>query len=138
MNTVFSTFQLDWFAYFFLNWIMLKGFVGLKISIIIPVFNVENYLPKMINSILSQQIRDFEIILIDDGSTDSSGKICDNYSKQHKNIHVIHQYNRGASFARNKGITLAKGKYIFFLDADDELRKNIVAIYGAKHLEEIL
>lgn len=73
MNTVFSTFQLDWFAYFFLNWIMLKGFVGLKISIIIPVFNVENYLPKMINSILSQQIRDFEIILIDDGSTDSSG-----------------------------------------------------------------
>lgn len=124
MNTVFSTFQLDWFAYFFLNWIMLKGFVGLKISIIIPVFNVENYLPKMINSILSQQIRDFEIILIDDGSTDSSGKICDNYSKQHKNIHVIHQYNRGASFARNKGITLAKGKYIFFLDADDELRKN--------------
>lgn len=53
MNTVFSTFQLDWFAYFFLNWIMLKGFVGLKISIIIPVFNVENYLPKMINSILS-------------------------------------------------------------------------------------
>lgn len=78
----------------------------------------------MINSILSQQISDFEIILIDDGSTDSSGKICDDYSKQHKNIHVIHQYNRGASFARNKGITLAKGKYIFFLDADDEVRNN--------------
>lgn len=98
--------------------------MNLKVSIIIPVFNVEDYLPKMINSILSQRINEFEIILIDDGSTDLSSNICDAYSAKYKNIRVIHQYNEGASNARNKGISLAKGDYIFFLDADDEVRAN--------------
>lgn len=96
----------------------------MEISIIIPVFNVEDYLPKMINSILSQLVKGFEIILIDDGSTDTSGEICDTYSKKYKNISVIHQCNEGASSARNKGIGIAKGKYMFFLDADDEVRVN--------------
>lgn len=96
----------------------------MKISVIIPVFNVENYLPKMIDSILSQQEKNFEIILIDDGSTDASGEVCDNYARIYNNIRTVHQRNKGASSARNEGIKLAKGEYLFFLDADDEVRKN--------------
>lgn len=99
----------------------------MKISIIIPVFNVENYLSKMLNSILSQQIEEFEIILIDDGSTDSSGKLCDIYSEKYDNICVIHQSNKGVSSARNVGIGLAKGDYLFFIDADDEVKDSYFA-----------
>lgn len=87
-------------------------------SIIIPVYNVEAYLDKCIKSILCQTFKDFEIILIDDGSTDASGEICDRYDN-HKNIKVFHQKNHGSSSARNKGLEIAKGKFVIFIDSDD-------------------
>lgn len=89
------------------------------VSVIIPCYNVENYLGKCINSVLAQTYKNYEIILIDDGSTDNSGKICDEYSKKEKKISVYHQPNSGVSRSRNIGIRKAKGKYILFLDADD-------------------
>lgn len=90
-------------------------------SIIIPVFNTEKYLKECIDSILNQSNKDFEIILIDDGSTDRSGEICDLYKKKESRIKVIHQDNEGPSKARNYGIDIAIGKYIMFIDSDDYL-----------------
>ena len=92
-----------------------------KISIIIPVYNVENYLVRTIKSLENQTIKDIEIILINDGSTDNSGKICDELYRNNKNIKVIHQENKGVSNARNAGIDIASGEYITFMDADDEI-----------------
>lgn len=89
------------------------------ISIIVPVYNVEKYLDECIQSIVSQSYTDWECILIDDGSTDTSGIICDKWSKQDKRIRVIHQPNQGVSAARNIGINNAKGQYINFIDSDD-------------------
>lgn len=89
-------------------------------SIIIPIYNVEKYLDKCIESVVSQTYEDYEIILIDDGSTDSSGNICDLYKRRFDNkIKVIHQENGGVSKARNTGISYAQGIYIIFLDSDD-------------------
>lgn len=90
-----------------------------KISVIIPVFNSEKYLEKALESILFQTFNDFEIICIDDGSTDNSLKICYKEAEKDTRIKVICQGNKGVSFARNKGIKAAKGDYIIFLDADD-------------------
>lgn len=89
------------------------------ISLIVPVYNVEKYLHKCINSILNQTFSNFELLLINDGSIDQSGKICDYYSKKHESIKVLHQKNQGASSARNLGIDYAVGQYICFIDADD-------------------
>lgn len=89
------------------------------ISIIIPVYNVEKYLCQCIDSVLLQTYTNIEIIMINDGSTDSSGDICDNYSKKDARITVIHKENGGVSSARNIGIEHAQGKYILFIDADD-------------------
>lgn len=89
------------------------------ISIIVPVYNVEKYLPKCIDSILAQTYKNFELILVDDGSPDNSGVICDVYSKLDSRIKVIHQVNRGVSAARNAGLKIANGKYIGFVDPDD-------------------
>lgn len=89
------------------------------LSIVIPVYNVEQYLVRCINSILRQSYKDFEIILIDDGSTDNSGKICDQYVNIDNRIKVIHQTNCGVSSARNAGLSFCKGMYITFVDADD-------------------
>lgn len=89
------------------------------ISVIIPVYNVEKYLNQCINSVLNQGVKDIEIILINDGSTDNSGKICDEYAIKDNRIKVIHKENGGLSDARNSGINLAKGKYLLFLDSDD-------------------
>lgn len=91
-----------------------------KISIIIPVYNVELYLRTAIDSALNQTYENKEIILVDDGSTDQSGKICDKYAEQYDCITVIHQENGGLSAARNTGIANSKGDYIAFLDSDDE------------------
>ena len=88
-------------------------------SIIVPVYNVENELGKCIDSILAQSIEDFELILIDDGSTDNSGKICDAYEKKDKRIKVIHKINGGVSSARNSGLDIANGDCITFIDSDD-------------------
>ena len=89
------------------------------ISVIVPVYNVESYLKRCINSILCQTYRDFEIILVDDGSNDKSGKICDEYVKEDNRVRVIHKKNGGLSTARNAGIDAAKGTYLFFVDSDD-------------------
>lgn len=96
----------------------------LFISVIIPVYNVENYLRKSINSILEQTYKNYELILIDDGSTDSSGKICDEYANKYECIKVFHQKNAGLSAARNKGIDVSSGNYICFLDSDDWYSNN--------------
>ncbi len=91
------------------------------ISIIVPVYNVEKYIEKCINSITNQTYKKIEIILIDDGSTDGSGKMCDEYALMDKRVKVIHKENAGVSSARNLGINMANGEWISFVDADDWL-----------------
>lgn len=93
----------------------------LEISVIVPVYNVERYLRRCVDSILAQTFRDIEVILVDDGSTDSSGKICDEYSKIDDRIVVFHKENGGVSSARNLGLEHARGKYVMFCDSDDEV-----------------
>lgn len=89
-----------------------------KVSVIIPIYNAENYLKKCIESVLHQTLQGVEIILVDDGSTDGSGAICDQYSV-FQNIKVLHQENKGLSAARNTGLDAATGDYVAFLDSDD-------------------
>ena len=89
------------------------------ISVIVPVYKVEEYLPACIRSILRQTYRDFELILVDDGSPDRCGEICDEFAMKDKRIRVIHQENGGVSRARNVGIDLARGEWIAFVDSDD-------------------
>ena len=90
-----------------------------RISIIIPVYNVENHIQKCLDSLLCQTYQNLEIILIDDGSTDASPSICDRYANKYQNITCIHQNNKGASAARNRGKAIATGDYMHFLDSDD-------------------
>lgn len=90
-----------------------------SLSIIIPVYNVEKYLKECVKSVLMQSIKDFEILLIDDGSKDSSGKLCDEIASTDSRIRVYHKPNGGLSSARNYGIDRALGEYIIFLDSDD-------------------
>lgn len=94
------------------------------ISIIVPVYNAENRLRNTLESILSQSSDDYEIILINDGSKDNSRDICDEFADKYNHIRVIHQENAGPSVARNRGILEAKGKYLGFVDADDQLDKD--------------
>ena len=98
------------------------------ISVIVPIYNVEEYLPACIESILNQTYRDLEILLIDDGSTDNSGKICDEYAEKDKRCIVIHQQNKGLSGARNTGLDNAKGEYISFIDGDDYIHPQMLEI----------
>lgn len=95
-----------------------------KITIIVPVYNAENYIKKCIVSIISQTYNDWECLLIDDGSTDKSFDICKEYEKKDKRIRVIHKENGGVSSTRNRGIIESKGDWVFFLDADDYLMTN--------------
>ena len=97
----------------------------LKYSVIIPVYNVENYLHRCINSILVQEYTDLEILLIDNGSTDSSGSICDTYANEYSNISAYHIENHGVGSARNFGLAKAQGEFICFVDADDYLVGNL-------------
>lgn len=99
-----------------------------KLSIIIPIYNVEKYLERCINSIINQNTNECEIILVDDGSTDSSSNICDSYSSQYDYIRTIHQINQGLSCARNTGINKAKGDYIWFIDGDDYIANNALHV----------
>lgn len=94
------------------------------ISVIVPIYNVEKYLPRCINSILAQTFTDFELLLIDDGSNDNSGKICDEFAEIDNRIRVFHKENGGVSSARNFGIDNANGQWIYFSDADDRVDKN--------------
>ena len=93
------------------------------VSIIVPVYNTEAYLPDCLDSIVNQTYKDIEIILVDDGSTDNSGRICDEYAKQDNRIVVIHKENGGVSSARNRGIDISNGKFICFIDSDDTIDK---------------
>ena len=89
------------------------------ISVIVPVYNVEKYLKRCVDSILSQTFTDFELILVDDGSPDNCGKICDDYAMKDNRVKVIHKENTGVSDSRNKGLDIANGQYITFCDSDD-------------------
>ena len=99
-----------------------------EISIIVPVYNVEHYLENCIESILNQTFKDFELILVDDGSTDNSCKICDIYEKKDSRIKVIHKNNGGLSSARNAGLDIACGKYVGFIDSDDSIHPRMYEI----------
>lgn len=94
------------------------------ISVIVPVYKVEAYLPACVDSILSQTFSDFELILVDDGSPDACGAMCDGYARENSRIHVIHQENGGLSAARNAGLDIAKGKYVTFVDSDDVIMRD--------------
>lgn len=98
------------------------------ISIITPAYNVEGYLSKCLNSILNQTFRDYELILIDDGSTDNTGKICDEFAQRDPRIRLIHQENMGVSDSWNKGVEIAKGEYIGFVDSDDYIHPQMYEI----------
>ena len=93
-------------------------------SIIIPVYNVEKYLSQCLDSILNQDFTDFELILVDDGSTDRSGEICDQYKSKDSRVNVIHQENSGQATARNAGTKASKGEYIIYIDSDDFIISN--------------
>lgn len=99
-----------------------------KISVIIPVYNVKKYLNRCVDSILNQTLMDFELILVDDGSTDGSGLICDNYEKRDRRIKVIHKSNSGQGEARNRGIDIALGEYLHFVDSDDWIHPQMLEV----------
>ena len=95
------------------------------ISVIVPVYQCEKYLSRCIDSILNQTFSDLEIVLIDDGSTDQSPRICDEYKKQDNRVKVVHQENKGVAAARNSGLDIAKGNYITFVDSDDYIEPDM-------------
>ncbi|VYT31187.1 putative glycosyltransferase EpsJ [uncultured Blautia sp.] len=104
-----------------------------KVSVIVPVYKVERYLERCVYSLIKQTYTDIEIILVDDGSPDQSGKICEELAKQDSRIHVIHQKNKGLSAARNAGLSVSSGKYISFVDSDD-----VVSIYFLEVLVNLM
>ena len=120
------------------------------ISVVVPIYNVEQYLDRCISSIVAQTYRELEILLIDDESTDSSPKICDRWARKDERIRVIHKTNAGAGMARNTGIEHASGKYMCFFDSDDYVAPNAietaynaavkhqadVVVYGAARVDE--
>ena len=112
----------------------------MKLSIIVPVYNVEAFLTKCVDSMLAQDLPadDYEIIIVDDGSTDGSGALADALAAEHGNIRVIHQRNRGLSGARNAGIPIASGTYVMFVDSDDFLCPNVLGtLVGLMESKEV-
>lgn len=101
-----------------------------KVSVIVPVYMAEQYIERCIDSVINQSFQDFELILIDDGSSDNCGNICDEYAKADMRIKVIHQKNKGVSAARNRGLAVATGTYVVFIDSDDWV--------GRDYLEDLL
>lgn len=99
-----------------------------KISVIVPVYNVEKYLNECVDSILAQTFTDFELILVDDGSRDNSGAICDEYASKDERISVIHQENQGQAASRNTAVAIAKGEWIHFVDSDDLIHPQMLEI----------
>jgi len=114
----------------------------MKISVIIPVYNVEQYLEQCINSIIKQTYSNLEILLVNDGSTDSSGKVCDELASNDSRVKVIHQINGGVSSARNTGMDAASGDYITFVDSDDWLEagmyQNMIGIVSKQNAPDIV
>lgn len=98
-----------------------------KVSVIIPVYKVEQYLPACLDSVSNQTFQDFELILVDDGSPDTCGAMCDAYAQEHPNTKVIHQQNMGLSEARNQGVKIATGEYVTFIDSDDYVSADYLA-----------
>ena len=96
------------------------------LSVVVPCYNVEGYLSRCLSSLVHQDIDGsaYEVIAVDDGSTDSTGEICDRYAKEYPQVKVVHQANRGVGAARNAGLDLARGKYLLFVDADDFMVEN--------------
>jgi len=109
----------------------------LKYSVIIPVYNVEKYIDRCLKSIISQNYDDLEIIVIDNGSTDSSGSICDTYASEYSNISVYHIENHGVGAARNFGLSKARGEFIYFVDSDDYLVGNLFADFADKLVSDL-
>lgn len=107
-----------------------------KISVIVPVYNVEKYLCQCIDSILAQTFTDFELLLIDDGSTDRSGRICDEYVDRDARIRVFHTANRGVSAARNLGIGEARADWLCFIDSDDWVEKDYLSVFFYRPITE--
>lgn len=108
------------------------------VSIIVPIYKVEKYLRKCIDSILFQSFADLQIILIDDGSPDGCGTICDEYAQKDNRVIALHSQNGGLSAARNKGLSLCDGKYVFFVDSDDYLEKNAIeTLYNKAEADQL-
>ena len=106
-----------------------------KLSIIVPVYNAEKYLRECLDSILGQTFTDFELVLINDGSSDKSGEICDEYAQKDERVRVIHQENHGVTFSRQLGASLATGDFVTYVDSDDWIDKETYAVMMA-HIEE--
>ena len=96
------------------------------ISVIVPVYNVKEYLNTCVESILNQTHENLEVILVDDGSTDGSGEICDSYAKTDTRVQVLHTTNGGQAAARNRGIEVCKGEYLTFIDSDDSMEPELI------------
>lgn len=109
-----------------------------KLSVIVPVYNTEKYLRECVDSILAQTFTDFELILVDDGSTDGSGAICDEYAKQDDRVQVIHQENGGITVARKSGVRAACGEYVTFVDSDDWIDKDMYHIMLSERTADIV
>ena len=108
------------------------------ISVVVPVYNVEKYIIECVNSIIKQTYSNIEILLIDDGSTDSSGIICDNFKIKDERIKVFHKANEGLGYTRNFGIEHANGKYIVFIDSDDFISENFIELlYNSIKLNDV-
>lgn len=103
--------------------------INIKVSIIVPCYQVEKYLRDCINSLIHQTLKEIEIILVNDGSTDSTPEICDEYARLDRRIRVIHKQNAGPGMARNSGLEIARGEYIVFIDSDDLLNHNTLALF---------
>lgn len=108
---------------------------NIEVSIIIPVYNVENYIGKTIESVQAQDFDQYEIVLVDDGSKDRSGEICDKYAKEDVRLTVIHQQNGGVMAARMAGVNMSKGRYIVFLDGDDIMTPGAISTFYKVMLE---
>lgn len=104
--------------------------MNVQISVIVPVYNTEKYLHRCVDSILSQTFKDFELLLIDDGSTDKSGEICDEYAQKDERVKVWHKENGGVSSARNIGLDAAKGEWVTFSDSDDKLEEDWLSTFS--------
>ena len=108
---------------------------SIKFSIVLPIYNVERYLQRCLDSVLGQTYKNYEVIMVDDGSTDNCPAICDNYAARDTRIKVIHKQNAGLGMARNTGIENATGDYICFFDSDDFVATNLLELC-AKELEK--
>lgn len=107
----------------------MRGYMEPTVSIIVPVYNAESYLERCIESVLTQEYRDFELILVDDGSGDESGAVCDRFAQQDERIRVLHKENTGVSDSRNRALDIARGEYLQFLDSDDWLTPDATKLF---------